>query len=122
VCWRRNDRCHVGGDCKDFGERQTPTLLIPAELGPVGAILRAGRRTIAPCARRYKRDNAFYKDWDAISPATETAFCLVKTKVTRAGTGAFAGIQRVPRQFTAACGGKPTGKSMAACARTDAAE
>jgi glutaconate CoA-transferase subunit A len=77
----------------DFGARSANATILPA--WTVGEIVRvAGGAYPSYAFGYYKRDNAFYKAWDAISRERETFLAWIKANVLEQGPDAFAAHAR----------------------------
>jgi glutaconate CoA-transferase subunit A len=73
----------------DFGARSTNAVILPS--WTIGAIVKVpGGAHPSYAHGYYKRDNAFYKAWDAISRDRETFRAWIDENVMRKGPDAFA--------------------------------
>jgi glutaconate CoA-transferase subunit A len=84
---------------EDFGPRSPNATILPA--WTVGAIAHVpGGAYPSYALGYYRRDNAYYKAWDAIARERETFLAWVKTNVLQRGPEAFAMYVRRTRQAT----------------------
>src|SRR3954447_683553 len=74
---------------EDFGPRSANALILPSwTVGAIACVPGGAHPSYAH--GYYKRDNAYYKTWDAISRERETFLAWMKTNVIEQGPDAFA--------------------------------
>jgi glutaconate CoA-transferase subunit A len=116
----------------DFGERSPNAVILPSwTVGAIACVPGGAHPSYAH--GYYKRDNAFYKAWDAISRDRDGFLAWMKTNVLEQGPDAFAmhsartaGKSTQPAQENAGKSAQPAqenaGKSARPARATDAAE